>query len=204
VAKATHIQEFGNQLAVLFDDGTKALAYPTTGGLWYISAGGGGGGTGDFSWPFDPTTTVSSEYGPRNVDRFHEGIDFGNGGVTEGVDIFSAGAGVVEEKYFHVNFGNLLIVNHGDRDGFTWRLLYAHMVAPALVNAGDTITKGQHIGDVGNTGASFGNHLHWETHKCALGGSIVWNTNDDGGFRTAINPRDFMATYGDGAVLNVL
>lgn len=32
----TRIEEFGNGLAVLFDDGTRRIAYPTTGGLWLI------------------------------------------------------------------------------------------------------------------------------------------------------------------------
>lgn len=34
----THIEQYGNQLAVLFDDGTRRLAYPTVGGLWLLAA----------------------------------------------------------------------------------------------------------------------------------------------------------------------
>lgn len=45
MANVTHVQQFGNQLAVLFDDGTKRLAKPTVGGLWIVGAASGGGGT---------------------------------------------------------------------------------------------------------------------------------------------------------------
>lgn len=41
MASVTHIQEFGNQLAVIFDDGSRKLAVPTPGGLWIVQSGGG-------------------------------------------------------------------------------------------------------------------------------------------------------------------
>jgi len=41
MADVTHVQQFGNQMAVLFDDGSRQLAYPTVGGLWVIAGGGG-------------------------------------------------------------------------------------------------------------------------------------------------------------------
>lgn len=35
--KVINLQEYGNLIAVLYDDGTKAFAYPTTGGLWIVN-----------------------------------------------------------------------------------------------------------------------------------------------------------------------
>jgi len=54
-------------------------------------------------------------------------------------------------------YGNTLVIDHG-RDITT---LYGHLQR-MLVNAGDKVERGQHIGSVGNTGRSTGPHLHYE------------------------------------------
>ena len=150
-----------------------------------------------FVWPFDPAVYVSSEYGPRTggAGSFHEGIDLAPSG---GTPIPASGAGTVESNYYHANFGNLLILFHGTFNGKDLRTLYAHRETLGGLSVGDNVSQGQIIGTVGNTGASFGAHLHWETHVSEVGAGITWNTNDNGGYRTAINPREFMTTYGEG------
>lgn len=207
MAKATHLQFMGNQIAVLFDDGSKKIAYPTGGDIFYISASGSGPGpgSGDFVQPFS-WDTVSSEYGPRNVTRFHEGIDFGGGAVGGvGTPIKVAGDGIVEVRGTDLGsaFGNMIIVDHGLMPNGTYegkrvKTLYAHMVDPSPLSEGDPTVAGVTVaGGVGNTGtASQGAHLHWEVHVMNDGSGIVHNLNDDGGFRTAVNPRDFIAEYG--------
>jgi len=47
-------------------------------------------------------------------------------------------------------------------DGATLFMLYAHLEAPSTLQEGDTVYPGQLIGNVGNTGASGGTHLHLE------------------------------------------
>ena len=49
-----------------------------------------------------------------------------------------------------------------DENGNTYVSLYAHMQSPASVSVGQTVSKGDTLGYVGNTGYSFGNHLHLE------------------------------------------
>ena len=149
-----------------------------------------------FIWPFDPDQYASSEYGPRTggTGTFHEGIDLA---PAEGTPIPAAGDGIVEANYYHANFGNLIILFHGTYGDVDLRTLYAHRISLGPFAVNDPVTQGQTIGLVGNTGVSFGAHLHWETHVSAIGSGIVWNTNDDSGYRTAINPRDFMVLYGD-------
>jgi murein DD-endopeptidase MepM/ murein hydrolase activator NlpD len=57
----------------------------------------------------------------------------------------------------HNKWGNLVIIDHGD--GYeTW---YAHMQG-IDVQKGDPVKTGTTIGRVGNTGLSFGPHLHYE------------------------------------------
>ena len=151
-----------------------------------------------FIWPFDPATYVTSEYGPRTggAGTFHEGIDLA---PAAGTPIPASGAGTVEANYYHGNFGNLLILFHGTFEGKDLRTLYAHRETLAGLSVGDSVTQSQVIGTVGNTGESFGAHLHFETHVSEVGAGITWNLNNDGGYRTAINPREFMETYGDGS-----
>lgn len=143
--------------------------------------GGGGSGGGSFSWPFDPRPisqggTVTSEYGPRD-GRMHEGIDFG---VSEGTPIPASNAGTVSGLGYGSGTGYYVDLTHDG--GIVTR--YFHMVVLSdFLTIGQSVTKGQNIGRVGNTGNSFGAHLHWET----IVNGIHWN------------PRDFMAIYGDDA-----
>lgn len=165
----------------------------------YAALTASAGGTGKFTVPFSFSSDVTSEYGPRPEIRpgsFHEGTDFGTGQALAGATIKCAAAGTVHTNGWHANFGNLIIVHHGNHGGKDLATLYAHRVSPAGPAVGQSVAAGADIGQIGNTGASFGAHLHHETHVMEPGGSIVWNTNDNGGFRTAINPRAFYEQYG--------
>ncbi len=199
MAKVTRAELVGSLLHIYFDDGSYQLASPSSVYRWTgIGVGGGPEPSSEFMWPITgaPGQYITSEYGPRSggAGTFHEGIDIA---PAEGTDMYCAGNGTVDTNGWHSNFGNLIIIDHGVlADGQRYKTLYAHRLNPTSHTVGQTVAKGAIIGQVGNTGASFGAHLHWETHKMAPNGNIVWNTNDDGGFRTAINPRDFMAVFG--------
>lgn len=197
MAIVTHLELIGNQFKVLYDDGTTSFAVPTMGSMWIVGGVNPAppvdpGTGGKFMWPFNPSG-VSSEYGVRDVTRFHEGIDLIPGA---GSPIPASGNGVVEENYYHSNFGNLIILFHGTISGNDIRTLYAHRQTLAGPSVGSPVTKGDIIGTVGNTGASFGTHLHFETHVSNIGSGISWNRSNNGGYRTAINPRTFMDIYG--------
>lgn len=159
--------------ALTIDAGGTKLTPPSRSSLddviaWYgedaegylIKVDPGIGGPGrSLSWPFPPSM-VTSEYGPRDspgegASTFHEGLDFG---ATEGTPIPSAGSGVVEFAGDGGGYGNVVVVNHGG--GLKTR--YAHMQTVPVVAAGQTVSRGQILGPVGNTGVSFGAHLHFE------------------------------------------
>lgn len=133
---------------------------------------------GGFVWPF-PTSSVTSEYGPRPPLPFHNGIDFGQ---AQGTPIPSSSAGVVIRNFYAEDYGNYLRVDVSSETGVegSW-LGYAHMQFPSPLPVGTVVTQGQTLGLVGTTGFSTGPHLHWET---APGGD-------------RINPRDFMVIFGD-------
>lgn len=213
MANPVSVTKYGSQMRVLMDDDTEFLAVPTAVSVWLITEQGSvtppNPGTGKFSWPFavgEPPEggAVTSEYGARSggTGTFHEGIDFGNPPALNGADIKCAAKGKVVFAGISGAFGNCVRVFHGTIGGKDIITTYNHMQDGSMaVSLNDEIDKGKVVGKIGNTGNSFGAHLHYEIHECAIGGGIIYNTSNNGNPRTAVNPRDFMAREGDGNVL---
>lgn len=90
----------------------------------------------------------------------HNGVDLGAG---EGTPIYASASGVVRFAGFGTagngfnRYGYCVFIDH--QNGFY--TMYAHCNA-LYVSTGQTVTQGQVIAGVGNTGQSFGNHLHFE------------------------------------------
>ena len=101
---------------------------------------------------------ISSKYGPRGR-RNHHGIDIP---LKTGEPIYATFSGKVRyAQYNSGGFGNLVIIRHGN--GLeTW---YAHLIK-CNVEVNDYVTAGAVIGFGGNTGRSFGSHLHYEMRYC--------------------------------------
>lgn len=106
---------------------------------------------GAVRWPL--VDRVTSEYGPR-WGRMHEGIDIAG---SYGTSIYSAESGRVDFAGWIGGYGNTVIVDHGG--GMS--TLYAHMQDIA-VWTGQTLSIGEVVGYVGNSGFSRGPHLHFE------------------------------------------
>ena len=105
------------------------------------------GATGSFGWP------VAGRYISQYFYSYHLGIDIpGNTGEP----IYAADGGrVARAGWWPGGFGNAVKIDHGN--GYS--TMYAHMSA-VDVSVGQVLSKGQMIGKVGNTGRSFGSHLH--------------------------------------------
>lgn len=167
MVNATHIQKYGNQLAVLFDDGTRKLAYQSLGGMWVISGTGGGTTpppTGDWQWPIDINAcSVTDPYGWRTDPitgdpEFHAGIDFSNGSFL-GTPIWAAADGTVVQIGDNTGaIGFAVGLQHSDNS----ETLYFHLQYLPPVAMGDTVTMGEVIGYGNNTGSSTGSHLHFQ------------------------------------------
>lgn len=113
---------------------------------------------GTFILPCDGR--VSSLYGWRKlngVDDFHLGLDIAN--VT-GTQIFAMHDGVVDVATYHTSYGNYVDILRND--GIVSR--YAHL-SSFKVTKGQSVKGGDIIAHMGNTGNSFGSHLHFEFHK---------------------------------------
>ncbi len=114
--------------------------------------------TGMFCWPVVDLYTVTSPFGHRSLG-YHRGIDI-SGANASGKLIVAGASGTVTEAGWNTGgYGNFVVISHGNGV----ETLYAHMLDNSImVSAGDVVQKGQTIGRVGNTGYSFGAHLHFE------------------------------------------
>ena len=134
---------------------------------------------GDFLWPVPGYGTVSQGYDATK----HTGIDIS---AEQGVAVIAAADGTVS----HVqtwdgstttgdqSYGNMVQITHADER----TTLYAHL-SKVLVSSGDSVSAGETIGYVGNTGNADGAHLHFEVQQSG-------QTVDPRPFITGGNPED--------------
>lgn len=103
---------------------------------------------------------LSSMFGYRTdpaskTVKMHTGLDFA---ARRGTPIYSTGNGTVTKVGFDFyGYGHYVVVDHG----FGYKTRYGHMDKIGVVE-GQTVIRGEQIGTVGNTGKSFGNHVHYE------------------------------------------
>lgn len=109
-------------------------------------------GAAGFAWPL--SGLITSGFGPR-WGRMHSGIDID--GVTGDPIRASKSGRVVSASYDATGYGYHVVIDHGG--GFA--SLYAH-ASRLVVGAGESVSQGQMIAAVGNTGSSNGDHLHFE------------------------------------------
>jgi len=123
----------------------------------------------DLLWPVE-TRTISSAWGPRMRTKTirvkdqrkkrvrykgrHKGVDLN---APQGTAVFAAMDGEVVLAGKHKQYGNYVVVEHGN--GVV--TLYAHHRLN-LVHPGDIVRRGQKIAEVGRTGNATGPHLHFE------------------------------------------
>lgn len=104
----------------------------------------------------------------------HQGYDMAQGC---GSTIYAAGPGEVITAGSYQGYGNTVRIDHGG-DLVT---LYGHMQWGSLrVSVGQKVTAGTALGAEGNTGKSFGCHLHFEVRKSG----------------SSVDPEPFMAALG--------
>ena len=137
-------------------------------GFWWASGGG------DLTYPVDTSDKppvlafkytspvkgkVTSPFGNRihpisGVPGFHQGVDVG---AAQGTQVSAFADGVVSKVEKTNIYGNCVTIKHAN-GAVTF---YGHLKR-ASVKTGQTVKKGQKIGEVGNTGYSTGPHLHFQ------------------------------------------
>ncbi len=113
-------------------------------------------------WPYAAGVPITYGYGMRD-GRLHEGTDFIPG---PGAHIQAIADGIVRTATDNGGaFGVTIVIDH-IIDGRTVSSRYAHMeYGSRQVEVGDTVNVGQYIGRTGDTGRSFGAHLHFEIRQ---------------------------------------
>ena len=112
--------------------------------------------------PLQSSYRYTSGFGPRRhpvTGRWtqHQGIDMA---APRGTPVFSTADGVVKFAGRNGGFGKMVRVEHE----FGFSTYYAHLNA-IHVSVGDRVNRGDRVGEVGNTGRSTGNHLHYEVRR---------------------------------------
>lgn len=115
-------------------------------------------GEGVFTNPC-PDAVYSSGFGYRSFDNaYHLGLDMA---IGEGTPYYAADDGVVINATngggYNGGAGNWIVIDHGN--GVVTKYMHS---AVTFVSPGETVVRGQNIGLVGNTGKSFGSHLHFQ------------------------------------------
>lgn len=103
---------------------------------------------------------LTSSYGYRKdpkdgKTRFHEGLDLAG---KVGLPVYVSGnATVVDVGFDFFGYGHFVLVDHG----FGYKSRYAHL-SKVYVSEGQSLKRGDQLGEMGNSGKSTGPHLHYE------------------------------------------
>jgi murein DD-endopeptidase MepM/ murein hydrolase activator NlpD len=120
-----------------------------------------------FGHPVKTAVRYTSGFGGRNDPlgrgyRMHEGQDMAG---AHGSPIYATADGVITYAGWESGYGRLVKIRHD----FGIETRYGHL-SQISVKVGERVSRGAHIGDMGNTGRSTGTHLHYEVR---LGGTAV-------------------------------
>lgn len=108
---------------------------------------------------------ITSPYGSRR-GGFHYGVDIGN---RRGTPVAAAASGIVVKVVSGCaegrtscggRYGNYIVIEHPNGT----RTFYAHL-NKTNVRTGQSVSQGENIGALGNTGRSTGPHLHFEVEN---------------------------------------
>jgi len=109
-----------------------------------------------FAWPLEGT--VRRGWKPKPSGDYHDGLDIV---APRGTSVRAAAAGTVLFAGLEKDqFGNLVVVDHGDG----WNTAYGFL-SRVTVKQGERVSAGERVGLVGDTGRARGTELHFEVRQ---------------------------------------
>lgn len=124
---------FGNEIS-----SSGQMMFPVKSGTYFISS--------PYGWRTHPIT---------GVKKYHSGIDFA---APLGTPIYATDNGTVLFAGPANGYGNWVVIDHNNGLYSIFGHMYANQI---YVSPGQTVTKGQHLADIGSAGQSTGAHLHY-------------------------------------------
>ncbi|PLR84587.1 hypothetical protein CVD25_05150 [Bacillus canaveralius] len=137
--------------------------------------------TAHWIWPADGV--ITDLYGTRH--GHHKGIDIA---AENGAPIYAVDRGTVVKSYYSGSYGHVVFVRHPNN----FETVYAHL-NKRYVQDGQTVSQGDLIGGMGNTGDSSGVHLHFEVHEAE------WTAEK----KNAVNPVAVLGNIAMGEAVHV-
>lgn len=110
-------------------------------------------GTGHFIWPIDNVSITC----PWGCYPGHQGTDLQNM-YNRYDNVYASDNGTVEEVTYDSIGGHWILINHNNG----YHTYYGHLNVPAYPKVGETVVRGQIIGQIGMTGYATGPHVHFE------------------------------------------
>ncbi len=104
--------------------------------------------TSGFGYRLNPVTRINA---------LHEGMDIANSRWTP---IYATADGIVSTSSNSGNFGNLIVIDHGNG----YQTKYGHL-SKIMVEKGQLVKRYTLIGYMGDSGRATGIHLHYEVHR---------------------------------------
>ena len=135
---------------------------------------------------------ISSPYGPRIDEKVpnHVGIDIvgREAGLIAGQELVAVCGGKVNEAGYNSGCGNYVSITTNCVDPVTNNnliVVYMHLNKSPELSEGETVYKGDSIGEVGKSGYAKGYHLHFDVNN----ENKPYSISDDGhAFKHSINP----------------
>ena len=91
-----------------------------------------------------------------SVKDYHSGIDIA---APRGTDVYTTADGVVIQAGPNGDYGRFILIDHGIEWGY--ETVYGHL-SKIVVKVGQKVTRGEIIGEIGDTGRATAPHLHYE------------------------------------------
>lgn len=156
VSEKYDLTDVETAISTLYEEKKTVVVASTSSSSGTVTSGTAGSGYKEIGISFIKpiSATVTSRFGSR-WGSTHKGMDFG---AATGTSIKAAASGTVTYAGWNSGgYGYLVIISHGNGV----QTYYAHCSA-ILTTVGATVSQGDVIAKVGNTGKSTGSHLHFE------------------------------------------
>lgn len=157
-----------------------AASAPATAPATQVTQASVASNVGSSTFILPSTGRFTSGFGGRDIGagaESHLGMDIAN---SPGTPVVAAASGMVSHAGNMGGYGNVVILTHSI-NGQTHSTVYGHMNS-INVSVGQSVSQGQQVGGMGNTGRSTGTHLHFEIHVGP------WN----GARSNAVNPAPYV------------